>query len=62
MKIEKTGTNKFTVNADAPLEARIAALESKQALLVKAVDETKLTNQELEALTKATSVEVVALK
>ena len=62
MKIEKTGTNKFTVNADAPLEARIAALESKQALLVKAVDEKKLTEKELGDLTKAISVEVVALK
>jgi hypothetical protein len=47
MKITKVGTNKYRVDADMSTEARIADMELKQALLIKAVDTTKLTTKEL---------------
>lgn len=60
MKITRVRTNKFVVDADVSTEARIADMEKKQALLVKAVDAAKLTTQELSDLkTEISVVEVI---
>ena len=44
---------------DQPLttDERIASMEDKQRLLIKAVDATKLTNNELEILTTTTTID-----
>jgi len=59
MKITKVGTNKFQVDADVSVEARIADMEKKQVLLVKAVDSAKLTSKELADLKTAVTKEAV---
>ena len=38
-------------------DERIASMEDKQRLLIKAVDATKLTNNELEILTTTTTID-----